>query len=245
MPKVHIEGLMSGALAPELSGQSYIRSSSGYTIKIEYQCKGWIGGRRNGFVASVYHDGREGEVLYTVEGVWSDSWVTREGKNGKIIEKFEIDAAERSPLQVRPVEEQHPLESRRAWRYVVDAIQRGDIFGVGHEKSKIENEQRELRKREKSEEKEWQRKYFSKAEEDKVAEKLAEGIKANTSMKGQMDGGHPLWMWDQEKYKNVQNNTRNGIKSPTRMRFDSGVGMVLTGMEGVSLNAQTDWIRHH
>jgi len=223
MPKVHIEGLMTGALAPELSGCSYIRSSSGYTIKIEYKCKGWIGGKRNGFVANVYHDDQEDDVLYTVEGVWSDTWVTKDAK-GKVVDKFEIDAVERAPLQVKPVEEQHPLESRRAWRHVVDAIQRGDIFGVGHEKSKIENEQRELRKREKGEGKDWSRRYFSRAESDGVAERLAEGLK---DMNGNIHADHGLWMWDEEKYRRIQNNTRNGIKSPTRVRFDSGVGGML------------------
>lgn len=236
MPKVHVEGLMTGSLSPELSGCSYIRSTSGYTIKIEYSSKGWIGGKRNGFTATVVKDGSEKGVLYTVEGIWSEGWVVKEGaqKNGKVVEKFEVDEVPRTPLQVAPVCEQHPLESRKAWRHVVDAIHKGDIFGVGHEKSKIENEQREMRKREKVEGSEFQRRYFSKAKHDPVAERLSEGM-SGSSLKGEMDGQHGLWMWDEEKYRKIHKtgfSSGNGVKSPTRMRFDSGVGGMLMDEAG-------------
>ena len=71
-----------------------------------------------------------------------------------VVEKFNVDSVPRTPLQVAPLEHQHPLESRRAWQHVANAINRGDIFAVGHEKTKIEQEQREMRKREKAEERE-------------------------------------------------------------------------------------------
>ena len=236
MPKIHIEGLMTGSLSPELSGTSYIRSSSGYTIKIEYSSKGWIHGKRNGFTATLVHDSDPKAVLYTVEGVWSEGWTVREGAGGKgkVVEKFEVDAAPRMQLHVRPVEEQHPLESRRAWRRVVDAIHRGDIFGVGHEKTKIENEQREMRKRERQDGSEFPRRYFSRAAEDKVAEKLAEGM-GDTSMKGEMDVQHGIWTWDEEKYRRLHKSGNEGcyvVKSPTRKRFDSGVGGIIIDEAG-------------
>ncbi|KAH9212469.1 hypothetical protein DL95DRAFT_340298 [Leptodontidium sp. 2 PMI_412] len=227
MPKIHIEGIMTGSLSPELSGTTYIRSSSGYTARINYSSKGWMSGKSNSFVASLYHDDQEKDPLYTVEGQWSGEFTIKKAATREVVEKFSTSSIPKTPFTVAPIEKQHPLESRRAWQHVVDGIEKGDIFTVGHEKSKLENEQREMRKREKAEGREFQRRYFSKMKEDPVAERLAEGIKGSTSMKGDMDGHHGIWMFDEQKYKRVQQSLRNGSRSPMRPRFDSGVGGIL------------------
>ncbi|KAH8818136.1 hypothetical protein F5882DRAFT_388353 [Hyaloscypha sp. PMI_1271] len=231
MPKIHVEGIMTGSLCPELSGTTYIRSSSGYTCQIDYICKGWVSGKRNSFVAKMFHDDRKNEPLYVAEGQWNGELSIKKCDTQEAVEKFDIDTIPRTPLQVAPLELQHPLESRRAWQHVANAINRGDIFAVGHEKTKIENEQRGMRKREKAEGREFPRRYFSKAKEDPVAERLAEGMKGETSMRGEMDGHHGVWVWDEKKYRGIQDNLRNGIKSPTRTRFDSGVGGILLDMK--------------
>lgn len=225
MPKIHIEGIMSGALKPELSGTSYIRSSSGYTAKIDYTSKGWMSGKQNSFVASLYHDHHEKEPLYVAEGQWSGDFTIKNVASNEVVETFDTNAMHITPLQVAPIEHQHPYESRRAWQHVVAAIERNDFLGVGQAKSKIENAQRELRKREKASGTEYIRRYFSKVKEDPVAEALAEGMK-KTSMKGDMDAHHELWMWDEAKYRSIQKALSDGVKSPTRARNDSGVGIV-------------------
>ncbi|PBP21504.1 Oxysterol-binding protein [Diplocarpon rosae] len=227
MPKIHIEGIMTGSLAPELSGTTYIRSSSGYTARIQYSCKGWLSGKRNSFVANLYHDEQERTPLYTLEGQWSGEYAVKKGATQVILEKCDASKLSKTPLTVAPIEKQHPLESRRAWRHVVDGIEQGDIFAIGEEKSKIENEQREMRKREKAEGKEFQRRYFSRMDRDFVAEKLAQAIK-DPSFRANM-GGHlgGVWMWDEEKYRRVQKESRDGMKSPIRTRLDSGVGGML------------------
>jgi hypothetical protein len=231
MPKIHVEGIMSGSLCPELSGTTYIRSSAGYTMKIDYLNKGWISGKRNSFLASMFHDDQENEPLYVVEGQWNGEFSIKKCSTQDVVEKFDVDSVPRTPLQLAPLEHQHPLESRRAWQHVSSAIHRGDIFAVGHEKTKIENEQREMRKREKAEGREFPRRYFSKAKEDPVAERLAEGMKAETSMRGEMACCHGIWMWDAAKYRRLEDNLRDGIKSPVRTRFDSGVGGILLDMK--------------
>jgi hypothetical protein len=230
MPKVHVEGLVTGAPSPELSGTSYIRSSSGYTTKIEYFFKGWVSGKRNAFIATIYRDGKESEPIYIAEGIWSGSYTIKNAQTKKLLETFNIDTIPRTVLEVAPLEHQHPLESRRAWRHVIDGIQKGDIFTVGSEKSKIEVAQREMRKVEKAEGREFPRKYFTSAKSDPVAEKLAAGLKG-TSMRIESDANRMIWLWDEEKYQRVQDNLRNGLKSPTHMRFDSGIsGMNFKGL---------------
>lgn len=222
MPKVHVEGLVTGCPSPELSGTSYIHSSSGYTAKIEYSSKGWLSGKRNAFIATIFLDDHENEPIYIAEGQWSDTYIIKNANSREIIEKINLNDLKRTPLIVPPIEKQHRLESRRAWQHVVSGINRGDIFAVGHEKSKIENEQRQMRKREKCEGREFRRRYFTQAKEDPVAEKLAEGLKGSL-VKIDVDGQRMIWLWDEEKYRRVEEDKRNGIKSPVHTRFDSGI----------------------
>ncbi len=230
MPKIHIEGIMSGSLAPELSGTTYIRSSSGYTAKIDYSSRGWMSGKRNSFVASLFHDNQAKDPLYKVEGQWSGDFTIKKVATNEVVNTFDTSLPT-TPLQVAPLEHQHPLESRKAWQHVVAAIERNDYIGVGQAKSKVENAQRELRKREKASGTEHPRRYFSRIKEDLIAEKLAEGMPRMGSLRGDMDGHHELWAWDEDKYRTIQRNMMNGVKSPTRTKFDSGVGGMILDLE--------------
>ncbi|KAI1761159.1 Oxysterol-binding protein [Hypoxylon sp. FL1150] len=221
MPKVHVEGIVTFQIAPELSGVSYIRSSSGYTSRINYSSKGWVKGKSNSFAAILYADRSEKEPLYVLEGRWNDSYTIKDGK-GKVLETVDLAELQRTPLLVAPIEHQHPLESRRAWKYVVDAINANDFFAVGHEKSKIENAQRALRRQEKDAGEVWSRRYFTRAERDPVAERLS--VMGKT---GAADGHDTMiWKFDDEKYKRIVEYKQSGIKSPTHSRFDSGIGVI-------------------
>jgi hypothetical protein len=220
MPKMHIEGIMAGAITPELSGTSYIRSSTGYTAKIEYQGKGWLSGKRNSFIATLFRDAKEKEPIYTLEGQWNGEYtVTKTGF--KEVETVDVNIFKPMSLQVKPISAQNSIESRRAWQHVASAIHKNDYFAVGYEKSKIENEQRELRKREKEEGRHFQRRYVSRAESDATAERLMGGLRVD------VDGPMDIWRWDEEKYRAVEERRLNGMKSSTRSRvesLDSGIG---------------------
>lgn len=221
MPKVHVEGIVTFQIAPELSGVSYIHSSTGYTSRINYSSKGWVKGKSNSFIATLYADENEKEPLYVLEGRWNDSYTIKDGK-GKILETVDLASLQRTPLDVAPIEHQHPLESRRAWKSVVDAINANDVFAVGHEKSKIENAQRALRRQEKDAGEVWSRRYFTRAERDPVAERLLV-----TGKTGGADGHDAMiWKFDDEKYKRIMEYQQKGLKSPTHSRFDSGIGII-------------------
>jgi len=229
MPKIHVEGLMTGGLFPELNGSSFIRSSSGYTAKIDYTSKGWLGGKRNGFNATLYKDGCEKSPIYKAEGQWSDEFAITEVSTGKEAVRFNANTTKRTALTVAPIEKQHHMESRRAWQHVVEAIHANDIFAIGQHKSRIENEQRELRKLEKMEGRNFQRRYFRKVKEDKVAESLGEGILED------MDLSHGIWAWDERNYQKVEQEkllAASDLKSPMRTRFDSGVDMSREAVKG-------------
>jgi hypothetical protein len=208
MPKVHVDGLITGSLFLELSGSSYIRSSSGYSVKIDYSRRGWLSGKRNSFLATIFRDagdagGEPATPLYVAEGQWSDAFVLKEAGSHHEMEKLCLPAVPRTPLATAPLEQQHPLESRRAWRHVAAAIRAGDVRTVGREKSRIENEQRELRRRERCAGTEYPRRYFSCAHQDPVAERLAAELREGFSLDWKSDEPHGVWLWDEEKFRRV------------------------------------------
>lgn len=72
-----------------------------------------------------------------------------------------------------PIEEQDLWESRRAWTGVHEALNRGDMQGTSDEKAKIEQGQREMRKREEAEGKKWKPKFFIDVKNDEGRQRSA------------------------------------------------------------------------
>lgn len=204
LPSLHIEGLIFGSPFIELDGASYITSSTGYTAKIDYSGKGWLSGKKNSFVASLYPTGKEKEVIYNVSGQWTKSFEIHSGAakhNSKstLVDSWDPEKQHPTPLTVAPIEKQHPLESRRAWSRVANAILKGDLEAVGQEKSRIEVAQREARAREKAEGRMWQRRYFSVHTDapDRVLTQLGPTI--GLAEHGDADKTGGLWRFDTTK----------------------------------------------
>lgn len=241
MPPVHVEGIMTFQIAPELSGTSYIRSSSGYTSRIEYASRGWLKGKSNSFVATLYredddNDGAAAEgkkkqkkqqqpkPLYTLEGRWCDGYTVKDAR-GRTTETVDLTRLRRTPLRVAPLDQQHPLESRRAWRHVADAINRNDVAACGAEKSRVENAQRALRREEKAAGRVWERRFFAEARQDPVLDRLA----PRSAAAADDDEDRTIWKFDEDKYRRAMSESAaaaDGVKSPTHTRFDSGVGLM-------------------
>lgn len=215
---------MSGSLNPELSGTSYIRSSSGFTTRISYSSKGWISGTPNTFSAIIYKDGCESTPIYKAEGQWSGEFKIKDMRSGKCILQLNANSLKRKSLKVKPIEQQKEYESRRAWRYVTQAINENDVFKIGKEKGKIENEQRELRRKEKAKGIVWERRFFVKRGRDEVAERLANGLEGLS-----LESGGGIWKWDEERYRAMERrNTEqmrrtDDVKNPLVTRWESGV----------------------
>ncbi|KAF2191207.1 Oxysterol-binding protein [Zopfia rhizophila CBS 207.26] len=195
LPSLHIEGLITGSPYVELNRCSYIQSTSGYTAKIDYSGKGWISGKKNSFAAVLYPEGKEKEPIYTVDGQWTDAFTIKDAKTKKVIDTYDPKVTKTTPLIVADIEEQDEMESRRAWKKVADAIAKGDMDTTSYEKSIIENRQREMRKKEKEEGREWERRFFSRTDKfplfEKLAGKLGEQINDNLT--------NGVWQFDAEK----------------------------------------------
>lgn len=194
LPSLHIEGLITGSPFVELNSSTYIQSTSGYTARIDYSGKGWVSGKKNTFSAILYPEGKEKDVIYKADGQWNSSFQIKDAKK-TVIETFEHSSVKTTPLTVAPVEEQDHFETRRAWKKVSDAIVKGDMDRTSAEKSIIEVRQREMRAQEKSENREWNRAFFTRAEQfplfEQLAKKIGEGINDN-----QTNG---VWIFDQQK----------------------------------------------
>ncbi|GKT63355.1 oxysterol-binding protein [Colletotrichum tofieldiae] len=209
LPALHIEGLIFGAPFIELEGTSFITSSTGFTSKIDYSGKGWLSGKKNSVVASVYPTGKEKDVAYNITGVWTKSFEIHQGtakhnSSKTLLETYDAAEHPTSKLVVAPIDKQHPLESRRAWKGVADGIAKGDMDLVSREKSAIEKAQRDLRAKEKAEGRVWERRYFTDRQGagDAVLESL--GAHVGLPATGDADKTGGLWRYDADKADKVR-----------------------------------------
>jgi len=99
------------------------------------------------------------------------------------------------------------MESRRAWQKVAQAIEKGDLDTTSVEKTKIEEAQRALRRQEKTENREWERRYFSRTEDYPVYKDLA--TKINEALDADKTNG--VWAFDVEKAKKADPTLANEL----------------------------------
>lgn len=167
LPPLHIEGLITASPFVELEGTSYIQGSTGLIAVIEYSGRGYFSGKKNTFKARIYEDkmasANKENALVTISGQWSAKSHIRKGhatpsSSSELF--YDANANQPEQLIVKPIDEQNPLESRKAWLKVADAINNGDYDLIHKEKSLIENHQRELRKKEREADVVWTQRWF-------------------------------------------------------------------------------------
>ncbi|KAL4762739.1 OSBP family protein [Aspergillus foveolatus] len=204
LPALHVESLIYGNPFMELEKSTYIVSSTGYISKISYSGKGWVSGKKNTFTASLYKESEgEKKPLYTVDGQWSNTFTIKDARTKKDVETVSVQDLQTTPLTLAPIEEQDLYESRRAWSDVAANIETGNMDAVSAAKGKIENAQRELRKVEKAEGREWERRFFERIDENQDPQFLELARKAGlTSLESDKTGG--VWRFSPEKAANAK-----------------------------------------
>lgn len=226
LPPLHIEGLITASPFVELEGSSYIQSSNGYIAQIDYSGRGYFTGKKNSFKARIYLDSNamkdKANALITISGQWLGKSYINKGSvtpTDKSNEELFYDAnvVPKESLIVKPIEEQNKLESRKAWLKVAQAVEKGDFDEIHREKSLIENEQRDLRKRESEAGIKWDTRWFDLVDysENDVNDKfLSMTSLANLSNKNcpsgtiinskydQGDMKH--WRFNRQKWENEQ-----------------------------------------
>lgn len=203
-PHLHLEGFIPPPPYPEFDSEpAYIVSSSGYTSKITFSGKGWLRGKRNSFIAQLYSTKKGPDAtLFSAEGQWSGVFSVKDVSTGEIIETYDaaVSPEKLTTIDLAPLEEQDPMESRRLWNRFSTCMYNRDMSGVSAEKNRIEVRQREMRKIEEAEGKQWERKYFSKASVDPKVEALCQ--KVGMKIEPELTGGY--WRFDADKYEHTE-----------------------------------------
>jgi len=169
LPKLQIQGLIWGSPYIELADSTAISSDTGYVATIDYKGKGWVSGKAHSYKATLTHNGKS---VKSYEGTW-----TGIGKVHKTEEVFTDSTVPKTEVSVKPIEEQGEWESRRLWSKVANGIRTGDYDAASRDKSRIENEQRQMRKDEAAAGSSWQLRYFQHVDSDPVYRQLAKAIK--------------------------------------------------------------------
>ncbi|EEB07239.2 oxysterol binding protein [Schizosaccharomyces japonicus yFS275] len=158
LPNLTLEGLWYMAPYIELHNSTHIVSTTGYITKINYHGRGYFSGTKNSFKANVYKKGEKAD--YVVEGVWTgESKIRHKGEHDGTT-FLDLRQLKPTPVTVAPIEQQGEYETRRVWRDVARALAEGDYDAASSSKTRIEQEQRELRKRERAEHRPWKCRFF-------------------------------------------------------------------------------------
>lgn len=212
LPDVKVRGLLSGRLYPEVLGAYSIVSSSGYVSEITFSGAGVFTGSKNTFEAKMYRkDDPKKTAIYEIAGCWSKGWTVKDSTTGQVLEKYDVDAPENkpAPMNLNPLNEQDEWESRRAWRGVADALQRGDFRNAVTEKSRLEQAQRKMRSEEKTLGTTFEPLMFTqkRGEEHHVFQQLAQG----TSWQLHAEKTNGVWRVDDERAKERQRPFRGAL----------------------------------
>ncbi|KAI8627811.1 Oxysterol-binding protein [Xylariaceae sp. FL1651] len=180
LPTMSIRGFLTGRYYPELEGNCYIASSSGYLTTIDFDSKktsGYLGyGTRNSVHAKMTDIRNGGKQLFEITGQWDGRLTIKDSVNGTVTEEFDVDEIAINELKVKPIEKQSPWESRRAWAKVIEGIKTGDMSLINTEKNNLEEAQRQLRMAEKMVGAEWPRVFFQRATDSQEFALLAKAI---------------------------------------------------------------------
>ncbi|KIX10450.1 uncharacterized protein Z518_01533 [Rhinocladiella mackenziei CBS 650.93] len=210
LPDVWARSVLSGVPWPELDGKYKILSSNGYTAEMRFTAKKLWGGVRNMFEASIYRTAdTDKNSLYFLSGSWSSSFSIFNSK-GDETETFDLSEPKNQPvlMSIKPLEEQSPWESRRAWGATFEAIRKADNGAVVHEKSKLENAQRQMRRHEQKEGKKWETMFFTRRDgverdDEDVVERIFDQL--DTTEVERLRGTHGCWRFDKEKEERWKN----------------------------------------
>ncbi|CCF59661.1 hypothetical protein KAFR_0H02520 [Kazachstania africana CBS 2517] len=177
-PPLHVEGILVGSPFVELDGKSYIQSSTGLLCVIEYSGRGYFSGKKNYYKAHIYRNFEASKLktnaLFTIHGQWSGkSKISQNLSGGKPSHAILFYDANKTPVEhlcVKPIEKQHPLESRKAWEAVAEAIKSKDMNTITTTKNVLEESQRELRKQEEAKGTTWHRRWFNDVDYDLISD---------------------------------------------------------------------------
>ncbi|KAK9462392.1 uncharacterized protein V1516DRAFT_621196 [Lipomyces oligophaga] len=167
-PNMYARNILIGKLKYELGDHSLILCpGNDLCADIEFKVKGIVTGTYNAIAGKIIRQST-GDVLYEISGKWNEVMDIKNMKTG--VKKVFFDTLKAKPQfpLVRPITEQDPLESRRLWLKVTNALARKDHNVATDEKFKIEDRQRQEAKQREEEGVELRPRLFKEANDGKV-----------------------------------------------------------------------------
>lgn len=178
LPTLSIDGLWYGSPYIELTGNSYIHSNTGMLAKIHYSGRGYFSGKAHSFHATIAKSSAPTQSFFEASGIWSgESKISQSTLHPAGTEFWNANAHPREEIVVKPIEEMGEYESRRLWKTVADGIRSGQYDVASKDKSRIEQEQRALRKQRETDGTTHELKHFTLIESDPDYAALAEPCK--------------------------------------------------------------------
>jgi oxysterol-binding protein-related protein 9/10/11 len=204
-PDVYAKNVITGSPYPELHGVYHLFSTTGYTAELNFGASKsknpFSSAERNSFEATISKSVNSSDntpPTFKLTGIWSSKWTIASASDSTET-TYDLNAAENAPLPLTlpALQDQSPWESRRAWGDVAEPLAQGDFSAALNAKSKLENAQRELRKKEKDSGRKWEAAFFSSIEEGADAElaRLLEQARGVIS-KEDVLGRHGVWRFD-------------------------------------------------
>jgi hypothetical protein len=218
---VKIKGILSGTTYPELDGEYRIVSSTGFVSEIDFSGKKLLGGKKNSVHATLVKQEPSGDKkhpLFAISGQWNDELTIYEGgDDGRVIETINVPALKSLSMKVEDLEQQDEWESRKAWAGVIAALNNGDMQRTVDEKPKVEEAQRQMRKREEEKGVKWEPLFFSRLQTTK--DPILEDLATDPIKNGLFSSRSGMWKFNHEKL-------RKGIEKPFRGSLKPSLGQL-------------------
>ncbi|KAK9244272.1 hypothetical protein V1506DRAFT_333728 [Lipomyces tetrasporus] len=161
-PNMYARNILIGKLKYELGDHSLIKCpGNDLMADIEFKVKGFISGTYNAIAGKIIRQS-SGDVLYEISGKWNEIMEIKNMKTGVKTVFFDSYKARPQPPRVRPIDQQGPLESRRLWQKVTDALAKTDHTTATDEKFAIEDRQRQEAKKREEDGVEWHPRLFKR-----------------------------------------------------------------------------------
>ncbi|CAO3607145.1 unnamed protein product [Mucor hiemalis] len=181
MPNMYARGVLLGTMTLELGDASTIRcASTGLVCEMDFQTKGFFSGQVNSVVAKIKRESTQ-EILYDITGQWSGelfikkhdpseekpstvgsllSFGKKEPKKEKLPDLL-VDVRKYNKYPLSVPENQEAKESRKLWEKVTEGIITNNQDLATDEKSKVEDEERALRKERETKKIKWEHRFFN------------------------------------------------------------------------------------
>jgi hypothetical protein len=165
-PTAYARGILWGTLLMEMGGTVYITcDKTGLQSEIEFKTKPYFGGGYNYVAGKIKETSGKKKTLYTISGKWDDQIFIKPHDSKKEDVLWDPkNAPPKVTMDIRSLEEQDELESRRLWQHVSAALRKNDQETATTEKCKIEDAQREAVRKRDEEKVTYETKFFDRDE---------------------------------------------------------------------------------